>query len=451
MDVELIPITDMPNKWIIYRPRTGLAFIGNHVMADLIRQIVTDSTHSESLPEQIAHFLNSVGFFTPDPPPPDNDFGAFRPRTAVLLMTNQCQLRCTYCYAAAGESNPQELTTELGFAAIDHVYQNAVEQGVSQFEVSFHGGGEPTFNWKTLVACAEYARQKPLRARLSLTSNGIWSRKQVQWVVNNLDGLSLSLDGSPATQDHHRPFMSGKGSSKWVMRTVEELDYHEFSYGIRMTATAPWEQLPEDVRFLCENTKCSSMQVEPAFNTTRGGHGDYRDDESSAFIAAYMEAFDIAERAGRFLHYSGARVGTITPTFCTAPVNALIVNGEGSLVTCYEVASPAHALSRISTIGKVENQQVRVDKPARDNLVNLMSERRDACKDCFCYWSCAGDCYARVFRDEPGGHQIRGTRCKINRSLTEQLLLRRIADSGGVWNKSVRSQRVAQTDSVITI
>lgn len=444
MEIELIPITDAPNKWIIYRPRIGLAFIGNRAMADLTRHLANDMTAVNSIPDAVAHFLQSLNFFRPDPPALDNGHNAFCPTTAVLLMTNQCQLRCTYCYAAAGEASPQALSKELGFAAIDAVYQNAVEQGASQFEISFHGGGEPTFNWKTLIACAEYAREKPLRARVTLTSNGIWSRRQTQWIINNLDGLSLSLDGSPNTQDCHRPFVSGEGSSKWVMRTVAELDRHEFAYGIRMTATAPWGKLPEDVRFLCENTTCRSMQVEPAFNTSRGGHGDYLEDESPEFIDAYLEAFDIAHQAGRLLHYSGARIGTVTTQFCTAPFNALIINGSGDLVTCYEVASSAHSLSRISTIGKIDNHQIVLDKPARDHLMNLMAERRDACRDCFCYWSCAGDCYARVFRDEPGGHQIRGTRCHINRRLTERLLLKRIADSGGVWQMQTMSVPVSR-------
>lgn len=84
---------------------------------------------------------------------------------AVLLMTNQCQLRCVYCYAAAGELPHEALTTEQGRAAIDIVCQNAITLHQPQFEISFHGGGEPTFAWQVLKECATYARQKPLPAQ----------------------------------------------------------------------------------------------------------------------------------------------------------------------------------------------------------------------------------------------------------------------------------------------
>lgn len=429
MEVEIISVTDSPGKFIIYRPRTGLAFTGNRAMAQLAQQLAGGSSEV-ALSDEIGAFLQAIDFFAPDPPPPGEVGGAFRPTTAVLLMTNQCQLRCTYCYAAAGEAQRENLTVEQGQAAIDYVYQIALEEGWSSFDVAFHGGGEPTFAWSVLKACTEYARQKPLKTRVSLTSNGVWSHQQCEWVIHNMDSLSLSLDGSPQTQDDQRPMLTGKRSSDFVMRTVAELDRHQFPYGIRMTATAPWDRLPRDVRFLVENTGCQTIQVEPAFNTQRGGHGDIPEDGAEAFVSAYLEAFDIARKAGKRLNYSGARLGTVTTTFCTAPYQALIVNSNGHLVTCYEVASPTHALSNVSIIGSVEDGAIKVDDTARNFLHGLMADRRTQCRDCFCYWSCAGDCYARVFHDSPGGHLIRGQRCSMNRSLTEQLLLREIADGG---------------------
>ncbi len=433
METCIIPITDDLNmgKFIIFRPRVGLAFVGNHVMASLAQSLANDLS-PETVDKDVMEFLNAIGFFQPDPPPPvlNEDF---RPTTAVLLLTNQCQLRCTYCYAAAGELPREQLSIELGQAAIDHVYQNALDLGLSQFEISFHGGGEPTYAWSVLKECAAYARQKPIRAVLSLTSNGIWSPQQREWILNNLNSVSLSLDGGQETQDSQRPLVSGKGSSEFVMQTVADLDHHHFPYGIRMTATAPWTNLPLDVRFLCEETQCPSMQVEPAFNTKRGGHNRPDRSEGLAFAEAYLEASEIASQAGRRLQYSGARLGVVTTTFCTAPHNALIVGGSGDLVTCYEITNAAHPLAGISTVGRIENGQVMVNTAARERLHTLMDERRAACRDCPSYWSCAGDCYARTFVPGEGGHQKRSTRCAMNRWLTERMLLKRIADGGGVW------------------
>jgi len=437
MDTCVIPLGDAANadRFILYRPLAGLAFVGNRAMANLAR---AGETAVRAANSDVHEFLRAIGFYEPDPPAPEPPGADFRPTTAVLLLTNQCQLRCTYCYTSAGELPRQQLSFELGRAAIDYVCQIASELGQSQFEVSFHGGGEPTYAWRVLTACTDYARRRSLPAKIRLTSNGLWSARQCAWIIDQLDGLSLSLDGSPETQNRQRPLASGRPSSPQVMRTVAELDRRAFPYGIRMTATAPWSNFPRDVRFLCGETQCESMQVEPAFSSARGGPGQPDAAEAQAFVEAFLEAFDVASSHGRRLLYSGARLGTVTTAFCAAPFSALIVNANGELVTCYEIAGPAHPLAGRSVIGRIENGNVVLDRAARARLHALLQERRDTCRDCFCYWSCAGDCYPRVFGREAGAHLRHSPRCEINRSITRQLLLRRIADSGGVWRETLR-------------
>ena len=186
-------------------------------------------------------------------------------------MTNQCQLRCTYCYAAAGEASAEVLDPDVCRTAIDYVCRAAVEDRRDHFEVSLHGGGEPTRAWASVQACVEHARTRELPARVTMTSNAIWSRRQLDWIAENLDGLTVSVDGAPETQDRQRPFVTGRGSSTVVLRNLAELDRRRFPYAIRLTAAPPWDQLPGNVRFLCESTACLSLHVEPAFNTVRAG------------------------------------------------------------------------------------------------------------------------------------------------------------------------------------
>lgn len=433
MDLHVIPVSEDGGngKFIIYRPLAGLAFVGNRAMVKL----ATAVSHNQPPPAHpAAAFLEKIGFLEPDPPPPAAIDAAFRPTTAVLLMTNQCQLRCTYCYAA-----------------IDYVCQMALDGKRPLFELSFHGGGEPTFAWRVLKQCAAYARQQPLPAKITLTSNGIWSPRQRAWIIENLDGLSLSVDGTPETQNRQRPFASGHESASIVRQTIADLDRLHFPYGIRMTATAPWQQFPEDVYFLCEETNCQSMQVEPAFNTGRGGHGTAGIAAYEAFAEAFMAAYEIASSYGRHLHYAGARLNVVSPAFCVAPYNALIVNPRGELVTCYEIAGGTHPLARLSRIGRIKDGRVIINRQARQKLHRLMAERRATCRDCFCYWSCAGDCYTRTFQPQPGGHLEHGPRCLMNRAITRDMLLNQIARQGGVWHRWPGQHQPAQPTEAITI
>jgi uncharacterized protein len=449
MDVRTFPLQSAPDEapgYVIYRPLLGLAFAGNRTLADLALSLAAGDAAAPPPSAAVDAFLHQAGFYAPDPPPPTPAGGPFQPTTAVLLMTNQCQLRCTYCYAAAGALPAETLAPELGYAAIDYVCEQARAAGRASFEVSFHGGGEPTRAWRSLRACVDYARRRSLPTRVSLTTNGVWSERQREWLLAHVDMVSLSLDGRPATQDSQRPFVSGRGSADVVMRTARALDEAGKPYGIRMTATAPWDGLIDDVDYLCRHTNCPSFQVEPAFNTARGGHEPGEVADWRAFAEAFVAAYHVARRAGRHLMYSGARLDVATTTFCLAPFGALIVNPRGQLVTCYEITDDYHPLAGLSRIGQIREGRVEIDAPARARLHDLFGERRDGCRDCPCYWSCAGDCYARTFG--PGGerHLARGPRCDANRYITGQLLLAEIAAGGGL--RRGRLERVVAMERV---
>lgn len=170
------------------------------------------------------------------------------------------------------------------------------------------------------------------------------------------------------------------------------------------------------------------------FNLERGGHRQPNEKDLKGYADAFMEAFDIAARAGRRFYYSGARIGVVAPSFCTAPFRALIVTPGGKVVTCYEITSDAHPLASISEIGQVSDGKLALDTAARDNLHRLLRERRAACRDCFCYWSCAGDCYSQSFEASPEGHLVFSSRCDMNRLIMENLLLWHIEQGDGVWN-----------------
>ena len=432
MELYTIPIED---KFIIYRPLLRLAFVGNRAMAELASRLAGgDSTEDIGVPEDAHAFLDEIGFFNPDPPPPPAPPRDYHPTAAVLLLTNRCNLRCTYCYAGGGEGPDETLSPAMARATIDLAHRNAELQGRKQFELTFHGGGEPVKAWDVLCESVAHARSKSLPCHISMVSNGAWTASQRDWIVHNLNNLSISFDGRPQTQDRQRPFPSGRGSSRTVLLAIQTLDKVGFHYGIRMTATAPWEEdLPEDVRFICRETGCHAMQVEPAFNTQRGEHRGPTLEQSEAFAAAFTSAYEIARGANRHLTYSGARPWLHTQSFCSAPYHALIVNPGGDLVSCYEITAGHHPLAQLSRIGSVAGEDVSVNREARERLLEHLAEQRRQCKGCFCYWHCAGDCYTRASSArERTGHSP-SARCFMNRQITARILLWYIMEHDGVW------------------
>ena len=432
MQVFAVPVDGL---FIVYRPLVPLAFVGNRAVAEVALR-VGEGDSSVAISAEVRGFLEGIGFFRPDPPHPPSPSRDWHPTTAVMLLTNRCNLRCAYCYADAGEAVPRDTGFDFGRAAVDVVCRNAIETGAPRFEVCFHGGGEPMQAWGVMRQVAGYARSKGHPCDLTMVSNGVWSRAQREWVLATLTSVTISLDGGRETQDRQRPLRSGKGSFEHVMATTRALDSAGFRYGIRLTATAPWRvQLPADVRFLCENTGCQEFQVEPAFNTQRGTHRQASLEEGDAFVEGFTDAHEVATAMGRRLTYSGARPWLRGRAFCTAPYDALIVNADGNLVSCYEIASDSHWLAALSTIGHVQGADVVVDHSARCRLLDYLETKQERqCRDCFCRWHCAGDCYTRSSVLGEGGLEATRERCRVNQGITKQLILRNILASGGtVW------------------
>lgn len=438
MDIHAIPFQD---KFIIYRPLRRLAFVGNRAMADLALRFA--ALPSGVLPEgdsRAISFLKSIGFAEPDqtPPAPVDPQAAFKPTSAALLMTGRCNLRCIYCYAGGGEKEALDLPLEAAISVIDQVYSNAVELGKPSFEVTFHGGGEPSLAWETLVEAAAYARSRGLPAKLQMVSNGVWNQAHREWVIANLDGLTISMDGGQATQDVQRPFPTGKGSFNPVMQTIRCLDQAKFSYNIRVTTTPErFRDLPEDVEFFCRETGCENIQVEPSFHSGRGPHHAPTPSLAADFSEAFLSAYDTARAAGRFMFYSGARPWLLTGSFCSAPLGStLTINPHGEIVACYEITNPDHPLAEKSTFGQRDSftGALQINEQRRSSFLNHIHNRQAACRDCFCYWHCAGDCYTRAFEIEQTEGQSPYARCAVNQTITTGLLLRAIADGDGVFH-----------------
>jgi uncharacterized protein len=441
MELYIIPISTANHEdaYIVYRPLLGLAFVGNQAMTTLVKSLAEDI--SRPVREDIRTFLEKTGFYNPDPPQPQSpESGQFSPTNVALLLTNQCQLRCTYCYAAAGEFPPQHLPLDIGYKAIDYTYENLKRLHYPKLAVSLHGGGEPTFPWKTMKKLVAYAKEKPIPTEFSLTSNGIWSEQQTKWIMAYISSVGISMDGSPQTQDMQRPMTSGKGSSRVVMRTLHDMEANNFSFGLRLTAVPPFDRLIEDIRYLCENTHCKRMQVEAAFNTRRGEEGLPDQETGQKFLQVFFAAQRLAEGYERLLRCAGSDVDQVTTSSCSSPFNTLVVTPQGRLVACFEVLNDSHPLAGLATIGQITSEGVFVDEDARASLKKKIDERRASCRDCFCYWSCAGDCLIRVFSPNPENFLQHGVRCELNQALIREMLLKRIAAGNGVWKRTPMRQ-----------
>ncbi|MDR1275265.1 MAG: SPASM domain-containing protein [Candidatus Accumulibacter sp.] len=455
LSAEIFVIPLEANRFLVYAPLRRAAFVGNagvvNLLADLREGRTEGVKEGADSGDEALEFLRRLEIVDagPETPPHETFADEPEPTSVTLFLTTACNLRCTYCYAAAGEGEARHMPPELARRGVDFVVGNAVRRGEDHFEVNFHGGGEPARNWPTLTETLAYARRQAEAHGLNLTAyiatNAVFSKMQLDWVVANLDGASVSCDGLPEVHDANRVTPGGKGSSASVLHTLRRFDAENFSYGIRMTVTAAAiPRLADSVEFLCANFHPGQIQAEPAYQIGRGAVAPSA--ETEAFVSAFREAQARARGHGQELTFSAARAGTLTRHFCAATQDLFAITPSGSVSSCYEVFDESSPRAPIFLYGAHDGEGGwRFDQEKIAFLRSQSVDRRAWCAGCFARWSCGGDCYHKALAVHGGGEFAGTERCDIIRALTKDQILTRIAEAGGVfWHE-------APTDAVAVI
>ncbi|MCC6589317.1 MAG: hypothetical protein IT168_21645 [Bryobacterales bacterium] len=441
VSAELFSIPLDNDSFIIYAPLRRAAFVANRSMVNFIDSL----RHPELLTvdaaeanEEVLQFLRSLEIVDAGPEirPPVGDFtGPPRPTALTLFLTTACNLRCTYCYASAGDRPATFMTIDTARRGIDFVIANAMEKRKPEIEITFHGGGEPTVHWKVMCAALAYARERCVGLGLSVkaysATNGVLSPAQTEWIVANLQGLSVSFDGVPDAHDSNRLTVLGQASSSTVAQTLRALDAARFPYGLRVTVTpAHIARLPESLHYICSNFSPRQIMVEPAYNLGRWTEAPSA--ESQSFTDAFREAGAVARQFGHSLYFSAARVGLLTNHFCGVTQDAFALSPSGNVSACYEAFDEGGPFSDTFFYGAAQpDGGYSFNLPVLNNLRSQVVERRAFCEGCFAKWSCAGDCLHKglsvnaVFNGSD--------RCHITRELTKDQILTKIEEAGGVF------------------
>jgi uncharacterized protein len=440
-----IPLDD--GKFIVYAPLRRTAFVANASLVDFIARLKETGVHETADSDlRVLEFLQNLEIVDGgDEPRPDTQFtGEPEPTAVTLFLTTACNLRCTYCYAAAGDTPTKFMSLEVAKRGIDFVLANAHRKGKAEIEITYHGGGEPTVHWKVLTESLNYAREVAGRLGLAVkaysATNGVLNDLQIDWIIQNLTGLSISFDGLPVAHDKHRLTVLGQGSSSRVERTLRRLDAAAFPYGIRVTVTADQiGNLSESIRHICANFNAQRIQVEPAYQL--GRWNDAPSSETESFIQAFRAAEFVAKGYGRSLFCSAARVGALTNHFCGVTQDSFALSPDGNVSGCYEVFSEDNPLSASFFYGRPGTGGYEFNLAVLNDLRSQSVENRTFCSGCFAKWSCAGDCYHKSLSVNGPGEFAGSDRCHITRELTKDQILAKIACSGGLfWHEGALGQ-----------
>lgn len=339
--------------------------------------------------------------------------------TAWLHVTNECNLRCDYCYVS---KTPDAMDMARSRQAVDAVVRSALAHGFRRIKLKY-AGGEATLNAPLLLATHQYARECAAKYGLALDgvllSNGVaLGSRLIRQIRDSGLRLMISLDGIGDVHDAHRRFVNGRGSFTHVARTLDRLAEHGVTPSISITlsrrnlaglaATVEYvlnRGLPFALNFYREND-CSAGAADLSF----------QDDQ---IIAAMREAFAVIAR--RLPPYSLlgalidlARLDTPHDRPCGVGHSYMVIDHRGGVAKCHvEIERTVTDVAAVDPLRLIREDAIGIQ--------NVPVDEKEGCRTCTWRYWCAGGCPALTYR-VTGRYDVKSPNCRIYQALFPEAL-----------------------------
>ncbi len=367
----------------------------------------------------------------------------------TLLITNDCNLRCKYCFADGGEKK-NYMTPEMAVRIVDNVFRTTHRRNV---KISFFGG-EPTLNFeviKKVVSSVQLLAQEADKVySFYITTNGVLSQTNLDYLINHDFTFVISSDGTPTIHNFLRPGINGKPSSKYVEKTIRRLVEKQVPFKIRSTISKfNVTHMSETVRYFA-NLGAQTVHFEPITKAGRGKSDDINLKRATAdeYLQNFILALDAA-RETKISVISSSYMNFLAPShkFCDAMAGSRLVGSyNGDITCCVEVQDSCHPYSTIAIVGKVlpQTSSIHFDNAKYGKLLNTANtEQNEDCIECFAKYCCGGGCPVKNYYAS-GCEMADAYRCSLTKDIVKNVLTR-------VYKESFANNNILYDSSAVTL
>ncbi len=154
-------------------------------------------------------------------------------KTLTLEITEQCNLRCTYCvfdesYESERIHNNFVMTKEIAFQAIDN-YKTRIN--TKEAYIVFYGG-EPLIRFDFIKDITKYAKEVLGDiVKFSFTTNGVYlTKEKIEYFQDHNFLITISLDGNQKIHDTYRLDNHKNGTFEKIMKNLEYIYNNNLEY-----------------------------------------------------------------------------------------------------------------------------------------------------------------------------------------------------------------------------
>lgn len=309
-------------------------------------------------------------------------------------MTNQCNLRCTYCYVS---KTSHAMSDEIAQKIITKLLIDSKKNRFKELRLLF-SGGECLLEFeriKRLVAYG-YAEAKKINIRILfviLTNGVLITEKVAKFIKENHIGVGVSLDGLNSFHDSQRYFKNGMGSFLHVEKGIKMLMKFGVVFSVTITVTSRnVKHLPELTRY------CVSNKIPFYINLYRENEcapNDVLAVDEDILIPSLKESLkyvykNISNKSLNVLDMLDLldmmSVSRSALRACGVGGSYITVSHEGKLASCPMTIS--------EPIGTIEDKDVVQTMKKKSFIVNTkpIIDEVNECKTCPWRHACCGGC-----------------------------------------------------------
>lgn len=339
-----------------------------------------------------------------------------------FFLTTKCNLCCRYCYNAVERNSIKEQTIslEIAEAAIDWYFANNTSR-----HIRFYGPGEPTQEFEKMKQITKYARKHTNQGTdvtVEIQTNGVFTEEVRTWLLNNVNIIWMSFDGTKDIQDYNRPlnkkyesvFDCRKSSDilednvRWLINNKEEKD---LMVGARVTITdlnsSRQNELVDyfydlGIRYVWTDPLFYSVDKVPVCNDLDKQRNFTFD--MDRYIKNYIEAYYYAKSKGVFwgsfltINFDGESYYHCRS--CT-PLSAPHITPDGFVSACDMVLGGEAYHMSLFIVGKWNETDKRFvwNYKRIDDLENRKSINIEHCKKCPVILHCGGYCLGEIVNE----------------------------------------------------
>ncbi len=335
----------------------------------------------------------------------------------TLMVVQECNMRCAYCYGEGGEYNKKgKMTFDVAKRAIDYLVKESDDE---HLHIAFLGG-EPLMNFKLIKEVITYCKSIEERGKkyfsYTMTTNATLLDEEIEkYLLENKVVCQISMDGVQEKHDKNRFFSGGTGSYNIILQKTKNMREKNL-----VTARATLSEENNNYIEVFEHLDAlgfkavpiaiaENMVSEEAFEIILENYKKYINYFDSLIKNEHYEKAkkmtDIISALEK-LEYGGHREDG-----CGAGCRMHAVDIDGYMYPCHRFVGTDYVLG---------NAETGVDS----NIFakNILKMKNSSCKECWAQNLCLGGCPYENYVASGDAPSVSKRNCRLQKMLYEELM-----------------------------